>query len=64
MNNQCKHGTPWHAHCPECELALALEAERRHGQEIDEARKVIERAQENGWEVRDGDKLRDFLPNL
>ena len=53
MNNQCKHGTPWHAHCPECELALALEAERRHGQEIDEARKVIERAQERDWKVKE-----------
>lgn len=49
--NQCSHGVKWSCHCPECELALAFEAERRHGQEIDEARKVIERAHEKGWEV-------------
>ena len=49
----CSHGNHWES-CKECELALALETERRHGQEVDEARKVIERAQERGWEVANG----------
>lgn len=52
MNAQCQHGNHWET-CKECELALALETERRHGQDVDAARKTIEEAQAKGWEVSD-----------
>lgn len=53
MNESCKHGIPWKHHCAECEFALALETEVRHGREVDEARKVIEEAQRREWGVID-----------
>ena len=49
MNESCKHGIPWKHHCDKCEFAMALETEVRHGREVDEARKVIEREQEKNW---------------
>lgn len=51
MNESCKHGIPWKCHCRQCEFALALETESRHGQEVDEARKVIEEAQKREWQA-------------
>lgn len=53
MNESCKHGIQWKCHCAQCDLALALETEVRHGQDVDAARKTIEEAQAKGWEVRD-----------
>lgn len=51
QNGECRHGVSWSCHCTECELALALETEVRHGREVDEARKVIERQQAKDWEA-------------
>lgn len=51
MEGHCKHGVPWKCYCAKCEFLLALETEVRHGREVDEARKVIEREQEKGWEA-------------
>lgn len=50
VNEQCRHGISWKCVCAACEFALALETEVRHGREVDEARKVIEREQQKGWE--------------
>lgn len=49
QNGECRHGVSWSCHCAECELVLALKTEVRHGREVDEARKVIEREQQKGW---------------
>lgn len=51
MEGHCKHGIPWKCVCAKCDFALALETEVRHGREVDEARKVIEREQQKGWEI-------------
>lgn len=51
VNEQCRHGISWKCVCAQCEFALALETEVRHGREVDEARKVIEEAQIKRWKV-------------
>jgi hypothetical protein len=51
VNEECRHGVKWSCYCAQCEFALALETEVRHGREVDEARKVIEEAQKREWEA-------------
>ncbi|WP_157129857.1 hypothetical protein [Burkholderia pseudomallei] len=50
VNEECRHGVKWSCHCAQCDFALALKTEVRHGREVDEARKVIEEAQAKGFE--------------
>lgn len=49
-NEECRHGVKWSCRCAQCDFALALKTEVRHGREVDEARKVIEEAQAKGFE--------------
>jgi hypothetical protein len=42
---RCAHGLTLAEKCPACERELAIETLRRHGHDVDEARKVIREAE-------------------
>lgn len=49
---KCKHGLTLSDRCDACEVEEARETVRRHGEEVDAARRLIERTERESAEAR------------
>lgn len=48
LGETCSHGIPWNTDCPQCDLVSARQLAEHWGPLVDEARRVIAEAKEEG----------------